>query len=178
MSRPAKELIQKEIAKRLDGVKDLAVVSVMGVDGKTNNALRRELRAKGIGLMIVNNAMASKAMGQLGLDGAVGLLEGPCAVAWGGESIVDVVREFLGRGKDVPTLTVKGAYMEGELFGPDRVVELSRYPTQSEALGNLARAATSPGANLAAALLAPGAVLAGILKSIEDAAGGDAADGE
>ncbi len=178
MSRSAKELMQKEIAKRLDGVTDLAIVSVVGVDGKTSNALRGELRAKGIGLMVVNNAMAFKALGQLGLDDMAGLLEGPCAVAWGGESIVDVVREFIDRSKDVPALKVKGACMEGELFGPDRVVELSKYPTQSEALGNLARVATSPGANLAAALLGPGAVLAGILKSIEDAAGGDAADAE
>jgi len=178
MSRPAKALIRKAIAQRLDGVTDLAVVSVVGVDGQTNNRLRGELRSRGIGLMVVNNAMASDAMKQMGLGEAASLLDGACAVAWGGESVVAVVREFLDRRKDIPALQVKGAYMEGELFGPERVGELSKYPTHGEALSRLSGAVTSAGANLVGALIGPGGVVAGILKGLEESLGEDAAAGE
>jgi len=168
MSKPVKNLLRKEIAKRLDGVRDVAVVSVVGIDGNTNNRLRGELLDKGIRVMVVKNAMARQAFEDLGLGEAAGLLDGPCAVAYGGDSVVDMVREIMDRAKGIPELQVVGAYMEGEVFGPERVDELSKYPTRTEALGNLSRAATSPGAKLAGALIGPGGVIAGILKTLEE----------
>ncbi len=182
MSKPVKKLMEREIGSRLDGVQDLAVVSVVGVDGVTNNNFRGELLEKGIKVMVVKNAMAKRAFAQVGLADAADLLEGPCALAFGGESVVAVVREFLDRKKEIPALEVKGAYMEGEVFGPDRVVELSKYPTLSEALGNLSRAVTSPGSNLAGAVVGPGGIIASIVKTIEekhaDADAGADADAE
>ena len=175
MSKPVKNLIRKELARRLEGVNDLAVVSVVGIDGNTTNALRGELLAKDIRVVVVKNAMARQAFEDMGMAAVSELLEGPCALAYGGESVVDVVREIFNRARDIPALHVKGACMEGELFGPDRVAELSKYPTRSEAIGRLSRAATSPGANLVAAAIGPSAVLAGILKKLsedEDSEGG------
>lgn len=166
MSKPVKNLVRKEIAKRLDGVQDVAVVSVTGIDGNTNNRLRGALLEKGIRVMVVKNAMARQAFEDMGIAPAGALLDGPCAVAYGGESVVDMVREVLDRARDIPELQVKGAYMDGEVYGLDRVKELSKYPTRTEAMGNLAWAATSPGARLAGALIGPGGLIAGILKTL------------
>jgi len=174
MSKPVKNLIRKEIARRLEGVGDLAVVSVVGIDGNTTNALRGELLAKNIRVTVVKNSMARQAFADMGMAEMSDLLEGPCALAYGGESVVDVVREIFEKAKDIPALQVKGACLEGDLFGPDRVDELSKYPTRSEALGRLSRAVTSPGANLAAAAIGPSAVLAGILKSLSEKEDSDA----
>lgn len=175
MSKPVKNLLRKEIAKRLDGVRDVAVVSVVGIDGNTNNRLRGELLEKGIRVMVVKNAMGRQAFEDMGLGPAAHLLNGPCAIAFGGESVVDIVREIVA--KAIPELKVKGAYMEGEVFGPERVDELSKYPTRAEALGNISCAATSPGANLVGALIGPGGVIAGILKTLEERGeGGEAAE--
>jgi len=168
MSKPIKQLLRKEIAKRLDGVQDIAVVSVVGIDGNANNRLRGELLEKGIRVTVVKNAMARQAFDDLGLAAAADLLDGPCAVAYGGDSVVDVVREILDRAKQIPELQVKGAFMEGEVYGPERVGELSRFPTRAEALGNVSGAATSPGSKLAGALIGPGSVISGILKTLED----------
>ncbi len=168
MSKPVKSLLRKEMTRRLEGVKDLAIVGVVGVDGNTNNTLRGELLEKGIHVVVVKNAMARQAFEDLGIGDASVLLDGPCAVAFGGESVVDVVREILSRHKAIPQLVVKGAYMEGEIFGAERVEELSKYPTRSEALGNISGAAMSPGAKLLGAITGPGAVLAGLLKAIEE----------
>jgi len=58
--------------------------------------------------------------------------------------------------------------MQGDVFGPERVEELSRYPTREEALGRLVLLARSAGARLAGALLGPGGAIAGVLKAIQD----------
>ena len=168
MSKPIKQLIRKEIAGRLGDINEVAIVSVIGIDGNTNNQLRRDLLAKGIQVSVVKNSLARQAFEDMGIGAAGDLLTGPCAVAFGGESIVDVVREILDRAKKIPALAVKGAYMDGEVFGPERVVELSQYPTRVEAQGRLATAALSPGGKLVGAILGPGSVIAGILKAIEE----------
>jgi large subunit ribosomal protein L10 len=122
--------------------------------------------------MVVKNSLARQAFRELGLDAAADLLDGPCAVAWGGDGVVSVVRELLDIHKESPALTVKAAVLEGEPFGPERVEELSKFPTRPEAIATVVSLALSPGRRLGGCLLAPGGALAGILKSIEEKQGG------
>lgn len=168
MSKPVKQMLRREIVRRLANTRELAVVSVVGIDGVANNKLRGDLRGKSIRVMVVRNAMARQAFEEVGLSAAGRLLEGPCALAFGAESVVDLVRALLERAKTNPQLKVQGALMEGEVFGAERIEELSKYPTRVEALGNLARAILSPGGRLVSAAMGPGSVIAGILKAIEE----------
>ena len=168
MSKPVKALLRSELMRRLEGVNSLAVVSLSGVDGVANNRIRGELKAKDIRVTVVQNAIARQALKEVGLDAACGLLEGPVALAIGGDNIVSVVRQLLSYKKDVPNLSVRGALMEGEAFGPDRVEELSTYPTREEAIARAVRCVLTPGSNVAGCLVGPGSVLASILKTIEE----------
>jgi large subunit ribosomal protein L10 len=172
MSKPVKTLLRKELARRLEGVDSLVVLSLAGVGGVANNQVRHSLRQKDIRLTVVKNAIARQALKEVGLEPAVELVDGPCAFAIGGESAVSVVREVLGLTKEIPALQVRGALMSGVVFGPDRVEELSKYPTRAEALAELALLATSAGSRLAGALVAPGGRIGGILKALEDRGGG------
>jgi large subunit ribosomal protein L10 len=170
MSKPVKEMLRREIVRRLKEVQDLAVVSVTGIGGVANNKLRGDLRGAGIRVMIVRNALARQAFDELGLAKAASLLDGPCALAYGGESVVDMVRLMMDKAKTVPQLKVKGALMDGEVFGPERVDELSKYPTRPEALGRLAAVLLSPGGKLVSAAMGPGRIIGSILKAIEEKA--------
>jgi large subunit ribosomal protein L10 len=170
MSKPVKQMLRREIVSRLKEVQELAVVSVIGIGGVANNKMRGDLRGKGIRVMIVRNAMARQAFSELGLEKAASLLEGPCALAYGGESVVDLVRIMMDKAKTAPQLKVKGALMEGEVFGPDRVEELSKYPTRLEALSNLSGALLAPGGKMLSAALGPGRIIGSILKAIEEKA--------
>jgi ribosomal protein L10 len=171
MSKPVKEMLRKELAKRLEGIGSLAVVGFTGVDAITTNAMRKRLRRKNITLRVVKNSVARQAFQSLGLERAADLLDGPCAIAFAPEGVIGVVRELLEIGKDAPNLTVKAAYMEGDIFGAERIRELSRYPTREEAIALLVAAATAPGRKLAGCLLGPARQLAGIVKAVEDKAG-------
>lgn len=171
MSKPVKKLIRKEIADRLDGVEELAVVSVVGIGGNATNRLRGELLEKGIRVLVVQNAMARQALAEQGLGDAAKLLDGPSALAIGGESVVDVAREIKARTKDFPALKFRGAMMEGALFGPDSLDELASYPTRPEALGKVVGAVLGAGGGLVGSILGPGRVIAGLLKSLEESKG-------
>ena len=170
MSKPVKALLRKELIRRLEGVDSLAVVSLEGVDGQANNRLRGELRGKDVRVTVVKNSIARQALKEVGLEAVCGLMAGPCALAVGGDSVVELVRDLLAVAKEIPAVRLRGALMEGEAFGPERMVELSRYPTREEAVANVAMLARSPGSRLCGAVLGPGGRIAGILKTIEERA--------
>ena len=168
MSKPVKELVRKQLISRFQGVRSLAIVGFTGLNALATNRIRGRLKDKQIRLMVVKNSLARQAFREVGIEQACELLEGPCAVVWGGDSAVDVVRELLDIGKEMPALTVKAALLEGDVFTTDRIEELSKFPTRDEAIANIVSAALSPGAKLVGCLKAPGGAIAGTLKTIEE----------
>lgn len=169
MSKPVKQMIRKELARRFAGVSSLAVVGFTGLNAEQTREMRSRLAGKNIQFRVVKNSLARQAFQDIGLSKAGELLEGPCAIAWGADSIVSVVRELLDIHKAAPTVTVKAALMDGDVFLGERDVErLSKYPTREEALGQLVQAILSAGANVAGCILGPAGQVAGILKAIEE----------
>ncbi|MFW6159346.1 MAG: 50S ribosomal protein L10 [Planctomycetota bacterium] len=179
MSKPVKELIRKEFAKRFADLSSLAVVDQTGIDAVRNNEIRARLRDKGIRMTVVKNSMARQVFRERGLDPAASLLTGPCALAYGedGEAvgIVGVVRELLEIQKETPALTVKAALMEGEVYrGDEQVEKLSKLPTRDEALAKLVACALGPAGRLAGAVRGPAQKVAGLVKAVEERHGASA----
>lgn len=169
MSKPIKQMIRKELARRFAGVGSVAIVGFSGIDADQTYAMRGRLEEKDISLTVVKNSLARQAFKEIGLESAVGLLDGPCAIAYGSDSVVSVVRELLDIRKIAPTLEVKGAVLDGEIFsGEAEVKQLSNFPTRDEAIGQVVQCALSAGANISGCLLGPGGQIAGILKTIEE----------
>jgi len=164
-------MIRKELADRFADVGSVAICGFTGLDSENTYAMRGRLAEKDIQITVVKNSLAKQAFKQVGLDAAADLLDGPCAVAYGADSIVSVVRELLDIGKDAPALTVKGAILDGEVFsGEDDVKRLSKFPTRDEALGQLVGCIVSAGSNLSGCLVGPAGQIASILESIEEKA--------
>jgi len=95
MSRKAKGLMQDELKRRFADVAECAVVSIRGIPGTENNQLRSELTDKDIRLTVVKNSLAARAFAELGRDNMKELFDGPCALVYGGDSIVDVVKALV-----------------------------------------------------------------------------------
>lgn len=168
MSKPVKQLVRDELIRRLHGVGSLAVVGFTGLDSVATTRIRHRLREKDIRLAVVKNSLARQAFRAVGLAAAAELLEGPCAVAYGADSVVTVVRELSAIHDEAPELVVKSAVLEGKIFREDQIDELSRYPTRAEAIARAVRCVLAAGSNLSGCLLGPGSRLASILKTIEE----------
>ncbi|MDP6546750.1 MAG: 50S ribosomal protein L10, partial [Phycisphaerae bacterium] len=176
MSKPVKALIRDELVRRLEGVTSLAIVGLTGVNAITATEVRKRLGEKEIRLLVVKNALARQAFKVCGLDVACDLLDGPCALAYGGDNVVSTVRELLDIKKEqANTLVVKAAVMDGEAFSSDRIDALSKFPTRDEAIGTIVSCALAPGMKLAACILAPGSKIASLVKTIEESHAEEAA---
>lgn len=169
MSKFVKELMCRDYEDRLGGVENALVVSIRGVDANTNNRLRVELQQKDIRITVVRNNLARKTFADGPLAGLAPVLEGPSAIAYGAESVIDVARELVKWAKDVEQLELKGAILDGMLFeGADGVHRLSKFPTREEALAEAVTLVLSPAKKLVGQIGGPGGRLMGVVKAIEE----------
>ena len=169
MSKPVKEMILADYKQRFQGVDNALLIDIRGIGANDNNTLRLGLAAKNIRVTVVKNSLASKAFDGTGLEALSSELQGPSAVVWGAESVVDVARELVDWAKKVGELDLKAAVLDGELFeGEAGVKRLSTFPTRIEALARVVQLVLSPGGAVLGASLAPGARILGIVKEIQD----------
>lgn len=189
MSKYVKELISKDIARRMDGVSDCLLVSVIGMDSISTVNLRRDLRQKGISLLVVKNSLARRASEGTSLAPAFEGIKGTTAVVWGAEDFVSLAKEITRLSDDdtVKNFETRGGVLDGEQLTPEKVKEISKWPSRVEQLSIVSGQILSVGANLSGALLGPGGLLASQLKekagdegeaAPSEAAAGEPATGE
>ena len=171
MSKPVKNLVVESYKKRFEGVTGAVVIDIRGLASNDNNRFRTGLADKQIRVTVVKNSLAKKAFGEGDLVPLGTMLEGSSAMVYpvsDQTSVVGVARELLTWVKQIPTLTFKGALMDGISFGADQIEALSKYPTKEEAQATVVQILLSPAKKLAGAIGSPAANLAGILKTIEE----------
>jgi ribosomal protein L10 len=178
MSKLVKDLITQDISRRLEGVTDCLLVNVVGMDANSTVNLRRDLRQKGIHLLVVKNSLARRACEGASLAPAFTGVKGTTAVVWGAEDFVALAKEIhkLAQDDTVKGFETRGGVLDGEQLTPDKIKEISKWPSRQEQLSIVSGQILSVGANLSGALLGPGGLLASQLK--EKAGGEEGEAGE
>lgn len=168
MSKYLKNLVISDLSKRLDGVNDLLVVDVVGMNADKTFTVRKQLREKGLSLLVVRRTLAAKACEGTSLAPAFEGMEGSTAIVWGGEDFVDLAKEVVKLNDDdkFPGFTAKGGVMDGESLTPDTVKAISKWPNRAEQLSLLVGQILGPGRTLAAQIKGPGAKLASQIKQV------------
>ncbi|HVT79374.1 MAG TPA: 50S ribosomal protein L10 [Phycisphaerae bacterium] len=170
MSKRIKSLITAELQTKFKGADSIVVVDYTGIDSKTTGGIRSDLRKKKVKMTVVRNAMAAKALEGAGLKGAGTLLTGTNAVVYGGESIVDVVKELVEQAKKVEKLKIKGSVVDGTVLDSKSTAALAKLPNKKELQGMIVGQILGPGRKLAGQIKGPAGKLAGQIKTVEDKA--------
>ena len=172
MSKYVKDLLAKDIQRRLDGVDEALLVNVIGLDANQSVVLRKQLREKDIRLLVVKNSLAKRATEGTPLSSAFDGVEGSTAVVWGAEDFISLAKEVseLDKSPDFAEFQTQGGVMDGECLTADKVKEISKWPSREEQLSILMGQALSVGGQLLSQIEAPGGLLA---SQIEQKSEGD-----
>jgi large subunit ribosomal protein L10 len=167
MSKYVKQLLQSEIEKKLDKerISEFLVISTTGISGVNINQMRGQLKEKKMKLIVVKNSLFKRALLSRKMETAVALLDGPCTIAYGGDSIVDLAKEMTEWKKKIALLEIKGAYLEGSALNAAAAAGLAKMPTRAQMLSLLSATIMSPARNLSAAIMSPASKAAGCIKA-------------
>ena len=171
MSKYVKELVTRDISRRLDGVDDAVLVNCVGMDANTTNELRGELDKRDIKLLVVKNSLARRATEGTQLSAAFEGASGQVGVCWGSSDFVSLVKEIVELDKDkekFEAFQASGGVMDGEKLDADGLKAVSKWPSRAEQISMLVGQILSPGAELSAALLGPGKMLNSQIKQISE----------
>lgn len=168
MSKLVKNMMIADLQAVVGDCRELLVVDVSKMTGVATNKWRLDLQKKKIHVLGVRNAVASKALGDIGLTGVRSVLSGPSAIVWGGEDIVSLAKEISQSLKDISQLQLKGGAIGETPLSADDVDALSKSPGRQELLSILSGLIRSPGGRLAGSIQGPGGRLAGCVKTIAD----------
>ena len=169
MSKPVKEMIIDHYKDQFSDLEGALVVDIRGIEANENNALRLGLLEKSIKVTVIKNTLARKAFAGTALENLGDVLQGPSALAYGAESVVDVARALVDWAKKIEDLDLKGAVLDGELFeGEAGVKRLSDFPTREEAQAKVVTVVLTPGGKVVSAANAPGSNILGIVKDIQE----------
>jgi ribosomal protein L10 len=180
MSKYIKGLIVDDVARKLGGVNDAVICNVIGMDSGTTVQLRKELRAKGLQMLVVKNSLARRAAEGTPLASAFEAAEGSMALVWGAEDFISLAKEMVEIYKrpEFEKMKAIGGVMEGERLTAEKVQEVSKWPNRAGQLSILLGQILSPGSKLLSQLAGPGGMLLSQVKQIEEGKAGKQAGGE
>jgi len=168
MSKPIKKLIIDSYKKRFGDLEGAVLIEIRSIKSNQANQLRGALATKKIKVTVVKNNLAKQALAGTKLEKISDLLTGAVGLVYGGDSVVAIARALVDTLKEIETLKFRGAIMDGLIFPADKIEELSKYPTKTEAQAQVLTLVLSPAKKVAGQILGPGRKLAALVKAIEE----------
>jgi large subunit ribosomal protein L10 len=154
-SKPAKVEKVKELTERFRSASGAVFTDFRGLTVKDAMELRRALREANTRLTVAKNTLTRLAAKEAGLESAVGLLEGPTAIAFIEGDPVAGAKALLDAAKRFPAVVVKGAVVEGRMLGPKEAQSLATLDTKEVSLAKVAGLLQAPLSRIAYLLQAP-----------------------
>ena len=146
MSMRLKEMMARELADSCRETDSCVVVGLGRMDVLSVTELRNQLRGEGLHLRVLKNRVAAHALREIGWDGVDELLDGPSALAFGGENGALAASKLLvDWNKKLPdTLTIRGGLMDGKVLDEGGVRRLATIPDKPTLYAMLASAVAAP----------------------------------
>jgi len=139
MKRDTKEQIAQEIAEKFKKAQGFYFTEFQGLDVQKMGQLRLEFRKAGIEYKVVKNTLIKKALKDAAeVDKLAAGLKNTTAVAFSYDDPVAPAKIIKKFSKDNEALKFKMASIDGAVFGPDSLPQLSEMLSKTENLGRAA----------------------------------------
>jgi len=169
MEKSEKEVIIKELNEKFSKAKTAIVAEFSKLNVETVTKLRKKFREAGVEYRVLKNTLAKRAAKGTTVELVSADFTGPVAIAMGYEDVVTpakILSDFI---KDLETIKVRSAVVDGKKIDANGVKALAKMPGLPELRARIAGMLNQPAGMLVRTIAAPGAQLARVLKAREEA---------
>jgi len=170
LQKQKKQEFVDSLAKDLSAAAAIYLLDFQRITVIQDNALRLNLRRKGISYRAAKNRLVREALKKANIAGLDSYLKGATSIMLGSaEDPMLPAREIAEFHKTSPDiLKAKGISLDNSPMNGSELDNLARMPGKKEILGQVVSLMLSPGANLIALIKGPGAKIAGQIKALEE----------
>jgi len=161
----AVELGELEVAFR--GADTAVLLDYRGITVPQVTELRRQIRAVGGNYRVVKNTLAKRAVAGTPFEAFTASFTGTTAVAYTAKDPVAMAKALTTFAKTAPTITIRGAVVQGQAVAPTAVADLANLPSKTELYGKLLYVLQAPMQGLVTVLSAVPRGLVTVLAAAE-----------
>lgn len=167
-SKEQKKDFLDKLKDKMSKSKSTVFSSDTGLNVKTSEELRKELKKNGAEYLVAKKTLLKLATKDLGESEEVDNLKGSVGVVLSYEDEVAGPRVINKFAKDNETLELGGGVLEGNFIMPDMVKRLANLPTKEQLLANLVGSLRSPMTGMVGVLGGVQRNFVGVLSAIRD----------
>ncbi len=170
MIKSEKEALIEELNGKFSRAQTAIVVEFGKLNVETVTRLRRKLRENGVDYKVLKNTLAKRAAKGTKVEIVSDDFVGPVAAVIGYDDVVTpakVLSEFI---KELKTIQVKSAMVDGTKVDAEGVAALAKLPGINELRAQILGLITQPATKLVRTIAAPGQQLARVIQANVDKA--------
>jgi len=162
---PEKEKIVAEIKEHISNSNVAIITQYVGMNVAQATELRKQLRAAGTVFKVYKNTLASRALHELNLGAAAGLMEGPTSWAFCKDPVAPakILKEYA---KEVPFVVMRGGILNGSVITGEQLGQLADLPPREQLLAQVVGTMVMPIRNMLGVLNAVPRNLVSVLDQI------------
>lgn len=145
MPTPRKATLIGELEDKVNRATVAISTGYRGLSVAEMNALRRRMREANVEVEVVKNTLLRIASERAGKADLFKIVQGPTAVLFGYGDIAasaKAIQEYVRTARN--SLTIQGAYLDGEVLEPAQVTELASLPSREQLIAQFAGGMQSP----------------------------------
>jgi large subunit ribosomal protein L10 len=174
MNREDKAAAISELGEGIGKATNAFVIAFKGITVPQVTELRRQVRDTNSTYVVVKNTLALIAVKDSPLTALKDQFSGPTAVAFNRTDAVALAKALTKFAKDVPTISFKGAMLNGQIVPADQIQAIANLPSRNELIAKLLYVMQAPIRGLAIVLQANIRNLAVVISEIAKQKGGGA----
>jgi len=152
MNRDEKTQMISDLSSEIGQAQNAFLISFRGVTVPQVTELRRQVRETGSKYIVVKNTLALIALKDSPLVELREQFSGETAVAYNRSDAVALAKALTKFAKDVPTVTFKGALLDGKIVPASQIDAIANLPSREELVSKLLYVLQSPMRGLATVL--------------------------